>query len=256
MTRHGHDKGRPLSGAAWQGSRSMRIQAGIRPLSDGTKWRSVVVRGERRTKNHKIKRPQADATLLPFRNLLARDGTEDGDAAMLGVDWVTVRCSGRAKPPHRTVRLRRWLSALTVFEQIGRVSRPHLAPASWVEPGCTGPRAWPDWMNPTLHTVDQLEHDVLLQYVEHDNVHSRLEPNDRVIMLPRTKSLVLTMCSSHDVEYEANTAGSLLGGWAAPTTNATMHAHVAVLLASLTTSDQSCTLAQPFSAGCKRRWQC
>lgn len=45
---------------------------------------------------------------------------EDGDAAVLGVDWVTVRCSGLAKPPHRTVRLRRWLSALTVFEQIGR----------------------------------------------------------------------------------------------------------------------------------------
>lgn len=49
------------------------------------------------------------------------------------------------------------------------------------------------------------------------------------------KSLVLTMCSSHDVERKANTAGSLLGGWAAPATNATMHAHVAVLLASLTT---------------------
>lgn len=75
-----------------------------------------------------MKRPQTAATLLPVRNLLAGDGTEGGDAAMLEVYWVSVRCSGPAKPRHRTVRLRRWLSALTVFEQIGRGFRPQLAP--------------------------------------------------------------------------------------------------------------------------------
>lgn len=68
-----------------------------------------------------------------------------------------------------------------------------------------------------------------------------------------------TIWPSHDVEYEANTTlstGSLPGGWAVAPTNATMRALVAVSLTPLTTSDQSCTLAQPFSPKCKRLWQC
>ena len=36
-----------------------------------------------------MKRPQTAATLLPVRNLLAGDGTEGGDAAMLEVYWVS-----------------------------------------------------------------------------------------------------------------------------------------------------------------------